>query len=254
MPNQKTVIKHLSKLEMIQPRLFDMQKNNKKSNWHKRSLKTNKKAIWKYINSRSRSSKPIGHLRNKDGTLTETYTLANQYLSVFTEENLSNMPGIEVKDVTTRMPPLIITRNYVNDQLNILRINKSPGPDNIHPRVLHESAHVIDVAFAILFNKLENCKYLNKKYLSKNIKSVQRRTSKLSIAMMSLSYEERLHSSKTMNNLDAVDEAIDCSKCGSVNMFEMYSNSRTRGHQFKIKNQQTYLKRHYFFCTRVAPI
>ena len=40
---------------------------------------------------------------------------------------------------------------------------------------------------------------------------------------------------KIMTNLDAVDKAIDCSKCGNVNMFEMYntSNSRTRGHQFK---------------------
>ena len=45
--------------------------------------KTNKKVIWKYINSRSKSSKSIGHLRNKDGTLTETdketaEALANQ--------------------------------------------------------------------------------------------------------------------------------------------------------------------------------
>ena len=40
----------------------------------------------------------------------------------------------------------------------------------------------------------------------------------------------------------------------NVNMFEMYSDSRTRGHQFEIKIQQTYLKRHYFFSTRVVPI
>ena len=48
------------------------------------------------------------------------------------------------------------------------------------------------------------------------------------------------------------DKAIDCSKCGNVNMFEMYSNDRTRGHQFKRKYQQTYLKRH--FSTRIATI
>ena len=41
-----------------------------------------------------------------------------------------------------------------------------------------------------------------------------------------------------MNNLDTVNKAIDCSKCGNVNMFEMYSNSRTRGHQLKIKIQE----------------
>ena len=57
-----------------------------------------------------------------------------------------------------------------------------------------------------------------------------------------------------MNNLDTVNKAIDCSKYGNVNMFEMYSNNRTRRHQFKIKIQQTYLKRHYFFSTRITPI
>ena len=59
---------------------------------------------------------------------------------------------------------------------------------------------------------------------------------------------------KIMNNLDTVNKAVDCSKCGNVNMFEMQSNSRTRGHQFKIKIQQTYLKRHHIFSTRVVPI
>ena len=40
-----------------------------------------------------------------------------------------------------------------SNHLLTLRIDKSPGPDNIHPRVLRESAHVIDADFAILFNK-----------------------------------------------------------------------------------------------------
>ena len=47
-----------------------------------------------------------------------------------------------------------------------------------------------------------------------------------------------------MNNLDTVNKTIDCSKCGNVSMFEMYSNSRTRRHQFKIKIQQNYLESH----------
>ena len=107
---------------------------------------------------------------------------------------------------------------------------------------------------------------------AQKIESVQRRASKLLTAMTTLSYEERLHRLnlpslkyrrrrtdllqwyKIMNNWDTVNKAIDCSKCGNVNMFKMQSNSRTRGHQFKIKIQQTYLKRHHFFSTRVAPI
>ena len=45
-----------------------------------------------------------------------------------------------------------------------------------------------------------------------------------------------------MNNLDAVDKALDSSKRANINMFETYSNTRTRGHQFKIKIKQTYFK------------
>ena len=40
--------------------------------------------------------------------------LANQCSSLFTEENLLNMLDVEVKDVTSRMPQLIIARNDVN--------------------------------------------------------------------------------------------------------------------------------------------
>ena len=85
--------------------------------------------------------------------------------------------------------------------------------------------------------------------------------------MMNLSYEERLHklSLPSLNYRrrgtdllrcykiqNVVDKAINCSKCCNINMFEMYGTSRTRGHQIKIKIQQTYLKRHSFFSTRVA--
>ena len=51
------------------------------------------------------------------------------------------------------MPPIRITKNDVYHQLNILRIDKSAGPDNLYPRVLHEAAPVIDNALSILFNK-----------------------------------------------------------------------------------------------------
>ena len=123
-----------------------------------KEAKTNQKAIWKYINSKSRSTKSICSLRTPDGTLTETdkdtaETLANQYSSVFTKENLHSFPELDLKPVETKMSPIQITKNDVYHQLNILRIDKSAGPDNLHPRVLHETAHVIDTALSILFNK-----------------------------------------------------------------------------------------------------
>ena len=71
------------------------------------------------------------------------------FYSVFNVENsIYRSEGCHNKKMLT----LIIKRNDVNHQLNIL-IDKSPGPDNIHPRVLPKSPHVIDSAFTLLFHK-----------------------------------------------------------------------------------------------------
>ena len=123
-----------------------------------KEAKTNKKVIWKYTNSKSRSTKSIFSPGRPDGKLTETdkdtaETLANQYSPVFTKEDLHSLSELDLKHAENKMPPIRITKNDVYHQLNILRIDKSAGPDNLHPRVLHEAAPVIDNALSILFSK-----------------------------------------------------------------------------------------------------
>ena len=69
--------------------------------------------------------------------------ILNQYFkSVFTEEDITSIPpcvqifdGPCIEDV-----PLTVDR--VTEKLKSLNVNKSPGPDMIHPKVLKECASV----------------------------------------------------------------------------------------------------------------
>lgn len=54
------------------------------------------------------------------------------------------------------MPSVLISKIQIEDKIGNLKINKSPGPDLIHPRILHESRMVISDALKCLFDKSLN--------------------------------------------------------------------------------------------------
>ena len=121
--------------------------------------KTNNKAVWRYVNSKTKTRSGINHLMMKDGKLTTTdqekaERLSEQYAETFTKEDLSNMPDFPAKPLST--PPLesiIITSMMVRTKLEALRVDKSPGLDAMHPRILKELATVIDVPLAMVFTR-----------------------------------------------------------------------------------------------------
>jgi len=41
----------------------------------------------------------------------------------------------------------------VHKKLDSLKVDKSPGPDGMHPRVLQEMANILDSPLAMLYNK-----------------------------------------------------------------------------------------------------
>ena len=51
------------------------------------------------------------------------------------------------------MSPLIITESCVYKKLTELKINKSPGPDLLHPRILQELKDSITPFLTCLFKK-----------------------------------------------------------------------------------------------------
>ena len=69
--------------------------------------------------------------------------LLRQFSSVFTREPNGEIPRIEQRtDIT--LPDPVITEEIVLDALQKINVNKSCGPDNLHPRLLCELADIID--------------------------------------------------------------------------------------------------------------
>ena len=50
------------------------------------------------------------------------------------------------------MKTITIPKNIIYEQLLKLKTDKSPGPDNIHPRILKETADSISSSLYTLFN------------------------------------------------------------------------------------------------------
>ncbi len=95
---------------------------------------------------RTKTRKRIGPLKTEAGDIFESgkemSNLLNDYfLSVFASENQETIPtGEEVfqgKD-NWKLKDVIITRQVFQKEIKKLKKNKSPGPDEIYPRVLKE--------------------------------------------------------------------------------------------------------------------
>lgn len=108
------------------------------------------------MNSRRKSKVRIPALRREDGTLVEedgekAEVLNRSYTKVFTRENMTTFPTFNNKVLLTELSRKL-TKEAVLKQLQSLKVDKSPGPDLIHPRVLHELAETLSTPLFILFN------------------------------------------------------------------------------------------------------
>ena len=119
--------------------------------------KKNPKALFQYINSKSKSKNSIPDLLKPDGSLSKS-TLEkcdmfnNFFASVFTKEGDGEMPYFS-KDVNNPLETLSVSNEQMYKALNSLNVSKSPGPDEIHPRILKELASELSIPLTMLFNK-----------------------------------------------------------------------------------------------------
>ncbi|WP_435350965.1 hypothetical protein, partial [Klebsiella pneumoniae] len=82
--------------------------------------------------------------------------LNDYFLSVFTRENQDTIPaGEEVfqGEDNEKLRDVIITRQVVQKEIENLKKNKSPGPDEVYPRILKECKEALSGPIASMFRK-----------------------------------------------------------------------------------------------------
>ena len=90
-----------------------------------------------------------------DGTLSdgdEAEVLSLFFGSIFTEEGNGPIPQFGPRDVT-QLNELKVSEEDIAKKLKSLNISKSPGPDNVHPRVLKELAEELAIPLKLLLDK-----------------------------------------------------------------------------------------------------
>jgi hypothetical protein len=98
--------------------------------------------------------------------------LAKYFSSVFTEEPDGDIPNTKPINIKEKMPELIINEEMVLKQLNSLKIDKSPGPDELHPRLLKELPKSLTKPLCIIFNQSLRLKMTPKQWKKVTISAI----------------------------------------------------------------------------------
>ena len=71
--------------------------------------------------------------------------------SVFTQENEDEFENLQQQNPITEMTDICFNIEDIKQKLKNLNVNKSAGPDNIHPRILKEACDVLALPLKIIF-------------------------------------------------------------------------------------------------------
>jgi len=125
------------------------------------NIKQDRKSFFAYARSKSRCKKQAGSLTNDNNTTADTDTdianCFNQYFaSVFTAEDLSNLPASSDSQLSDELVPcadISFDTDVVLKALSKLRSDKAMGPDGVSPRLLIETKEEISYPLYLLFRK-----------------------------------------------------------------------------------------------------
>ena len=106
--------------------------------------------------------------------------LQDFFSSVFTQEPPGDLPYFETRDFQYQLSDIDITFDMVKKKLLKLKSNKSPGPDSIHPRVLHDTAETIALLIMLIFRTSIKTKCLPHDWKVANISAIFKKGNKIS--------------------------------------------------------------------------
>ena len=123
------------------------------------SSKSNPKEFYNYVRKKKVLSSNIGPLAMESGQHTENNSemaniLNDYFASVFTVEDSSTQPPSAAPQVEGNfIDSFTITESEILRTVSKIKVNKTPGPDKISPRILKEVKNEICKPLSILFNK-----------------------------------------------------------------------------------------------------
>ena len=155
-----------------------------------KACKGNPKKFWNYIKSKSKNSSCVGDMKYKNKNGDEYIAKSNEdkanafcdyFSSVFTEEDDNSFENLSYKDNLNEMTDICFNVDDIKIKLKNLNVNKSQGPDNIHPKILKEANEVLALPLHILFETSFRLKQLPQDWKSANISAIFKKGSKLDV-------------------------------------------------------------------------
>lgn len=98
-------------------------------------------------------------METKSGTMTqsdeETATTLNDFfVSVFSTDNIDPLPNlIRQAQIVNTLEHIHISEDTVQNLLQTMKTNSSPGPDQLHPKILYEIKNEIRCPLTLIFRK-----------------------------------------------------------------------------------------------------
>ena len=133
------------------------------------------KPFWRYVKSRKRDNIGVSPLfsngKLESDSKTKADILLNQFSSVFTTDDSTDMPPVD-KRVEESMKNIVIEVKGVEGLLKKINASKASGPDNIPNRILKECATELAPAIAILFQQSLDTGTLPEDWTSANVSPI----------------------------------------------------------------------------------
>ena len=155
-----------------------------------KNAKTNPKGFWKFSQQKLKTRSAIPDLltqiggNNKEDNFTKNdvekaETFSKQFSSVFTTEpDSEEMPYFEEKIYDEALSNIEITNTMVKEKLEKIKVNKSPGPDNIHPRALSEIRDNISEIITIIYSTSLRTRTLPKEWKHARVAAIYKKGNK----------------------------------------------------------------------------
>jgi hypothetical protein len=173
----------------------------------------NTKPFWNFVKTKRQEVFGISVLEAAGRTISsareKAEALNEQYCSVFTKEDLSNVPDIGDGSAPD-LPSITITTPGVEKLLRDLKVNKASGPDNIPARVLKECSTAIAPILQKIFQKSINSGTLPTDWLSANVSPIYKKGDRscpanyrpVSLTCISCKLLEHIIHSQIMHHVD----------------------------------------------------